>query len=137
MSVGEKIAPLIGRWLISLFFVLNAWDQTQRFDYWASVLAQNDIASPPFMLALAISVQGIAGLGLLLGYRVQAASLVLFAFTVTVSVILHDFWRIKGDAALRHDELQLFIRNMAIAGGLLVMTGLGGGGFAMDNRNKG
>jgi putative oxidoreductase len=53
-------------------------------------------------------------------------------YTLVVSFMMHDFWAI-GDADLMRTEMQLFAKNMAIAGGLLVMVGHGAGRWSYDS----
>jgi putative oxidoreductase len=59
-------------------------------------------------------------------------ALTLCMYTLVVSFLLHDFWTI-GDAELAQVEMQLFAKNMAIAGGLLMMVGLGAGAWSYDS----
>ena len=46
---------------------------------------------------------------------------------------MHDFWKIT-DVIDRADAYDIFARNMAIAGGLLLLVGMGAGPLAIDNR---
>lgn len=133
MSIGEKIAPFLGRLMLSLFFIIWSWQKLSNFEIWAQFLADRNFPAPPMLLTLSAAVEFIAGLGLFLGYRTQLAALALFGYTIAVSVLLHDFWQLP-EGVQRITEMQIFFRNMAIAGGLLVMTGLGGGAFSLDNR---
>jgi putative oxidoreductase len=84
------------------------------------------------LLALAIVVEIGAGIGLVIGFRTRLLALVLFAFTLIVSFQLHDFWMI-AEADVARAEAQLFAKNMAIAGGLLLLVGLGPGRWSYDD----
>jgi putative oxidoreductase len=84
------------------------------------------------LLALAIAVMILGGVSLFLGYHTRPGALLLFGFTVVVSVLIHDYWTI-ANAVDRDADYDLFIRNMAIAGGLLFLVGMGPGPFALDN----
>jgi uncharacterized membrane protein YphA (DoxX/SURF4 family) len=57
----------------------------------------------------------------------------LFAMTIVGAVVLHDYWHIT-DPVLRRAEFEIFSRDVAICGGLLVMIGMGCGPFGWDNR---
>lgn len=59
-------------------------------------------------------------------------ALILFAFTLAVSFAMHDFWTI-GDEELARTEMQLFVKNMGLAGGLLLLVGLGAGNWSYDS----
>ena len=136
MSFGENIAPLVGRGLIAALFILAGWQKVQNWDSTTLYMAEHGISMIQPLLALAIVVEIGAGLGLLIGFRTRLLALVLFAFTLVVSFQLHDFWTItEGDVA--RTEAQLFAKNMAIAGGLLLLVGLGPGRWSYDSWREG
>ena len=85
-------------------------------------------------ILLFISLMGIVlgGMSLLLGFRTRIGAMVLFAITVSATIIMHDYWTL-GTAAARAADYDIFARNIAICGGLLALIGLGGGRFGMDN----
>lgn len=135
MSIGEQLAPLIGRIILGLLFFIPALQQAQNFEYWTSLLLDKGVPAAALALAFGIMVQLIAGLGLIVGFRVQLAALLLFIFSIVVSVILYDFWK-TSDPETRRTEMYLFFKSIGIAGGLLILVGLGAGRFALDNRGK-
>ena len=49
---------------------------------------------------------------------------------------MHNFWGMEEGVA-RMPEMQNFVKNMAIMGGLLVAATLGTGKFSIDNRGVG
>jgi len=50
-------------------------------------------------------------------------------------VLIHDYWKIES-VVDRNADYDIFIRNMAIAGGLLFLVGMGPGPFALDKPGK-
>lgn len=136
MSFGENIAPLVGRGLIAALFILAGWQKVQNWDSTTLYMAEHGISMIQPLLALAIVVEIGAGLGLLIGFRTRLLALVLFAFTLVVSFQLHDFWTI-AETDVARVEAQLFAKNMAIAGGLLLLVGLGPGRWSYDSWREG
>lgn len=132
MSFGENIAPLVGRCMIAALFILSGVYKLQHWDQTALYMAQHSVKYIQPLLALSIVVEIGAGAGLVLGFRTRLMALMLFAFTLAVSFVMHDFWTM-GDGELAHAELQLFSKNMAIAGGLLLLVGLGAGSWSYDS----
>jgi putative oxidoreductase len=132
MSFGEAIAPLVGRCILAGFFILSGVYKLQNWQESALFMAQHGIQVIQPLLALAIVVEIGAGLGVVLGFRTRLMALVLFVFTLVVSFAMHDFWTI-GDAELRRVETQLFTKNIAIAGGLLLLLGFGAGRWSYDS----
>lgn len=132
MSFGENIAPLVGRVMIAAIFILAGFEKLQHWNASALSMAQHGMSMIGPSLALAIMVEIGAGIALIIGFRTRLMALTLFMFTLVVSFVMHDFWTI-GDADLARVEMQLFAKNMAIAGGLLMLVGLGAGGWSYDN----
>lgn len=135
MSFSELISPLIGRWVFAWFFLSAAWQRAAHWSATISLMALQHIPAPPPFLALALIVMILGGLSLLLGYHTRHGAMLLFGFTVSAAVSMHDFWHLH-EAIGRASDYELFARDMAIAGGLLFLVGLGPGPFALDNRKK-
>ena len=132
MSFGENIAPLVGRCMIAALFVLSGVNKLQNWDSTTLYMAEHGISMIQPLLALSVVVELGAGLGLVLGFRTRLMALILFAFTLVVSFQLHDFWTM-GDTEGARLETALFAKNMAIAGSLLVLVGLGAGSWSYDS----
>ncbi len=135
MSISEHISPLVGRFLMAWFFLSEVrW----RLDDWQSsviLMHMRHIPNANLLLALAVVVMVLGGIALILGYYTRQAALLLFAYTIVVTVFIHDYWKIANPVD-RSADYDLFIRNIAIAGGLLFLVGMGPGRFAVDNRPK-
>ena len=132
MSFGESIAPVIGRCMLAALFILAGAGKVQHWDETAASMAAHGVSLTGPLLALAVVIEIGAGLGLAAGFRTRLMALVLFLFTLAVSFVMHDFWTIADNAELARTEMQLFAKNMAIAGGLLVLVGMGAGRLSFD-----
>jgi putative oxidoreductase len=135
MSLSEQISPLIGRWVLAWFFLSEAFAMAGRWDATLLGMAAKEIPAAPLLLALALLAMVLGSLALLLGYHTRHGAMLLFAFTMIVTVLMHDFWRIDNPA-VRAADYDIFARNIAIAGGLLLLVGMGPGKFAIDNRGQ-
>jgi putative oxidoreductase len=131
MSFGESIAPLVGRCLMAALFILSGVQQVEHWNLAADAMTGKGVGPVGPLLALAIVVQIGCGVALAIGFRTRLMALVLFLFTLIVSFSMHDFWAL-GDTELARVEMQLFAKNVAIAGGLLVLVGLGAGDWSYD-----
>lgn len=132
MSFGENIAPLVGRCLIAGLFILSGIYKLQHWNETAMSMAQHGVTVIGPLLALSVVVELGAGFGVIIGFRTRLLALVLFAFTLAVSFVMHDFWAIE-DQELARAQTALFMKNMAIAGGLLMLVGLGAGRWSYDS----
>jgi len=133
MSFSEFISPFIGRLALAWFFLSEVYTRAGAWGANVSLMALKQIPAPPLLFALAILVMILGGLSLVLGFHIRPGAMLLFGFTVISSVLMHDYWHIK-DAAARAADYEIFARNIAIAGGLLLLIGMGAGPFALDNR---
>jgi uncharacterized membrane protein YphA (DoxX/SURF4 family) len=132
LSFSEYVSPLIGRFLLGLFFLSQALTYGSSWDANVQLLAMKDVPLPPLTLALGLIVLSLGGLSLILGFATRFGALLLFVFVIGASLKLHDYWRIH-DTALRASEFSTFALLMAVAGGLLVLVGMGPGPVAIDS----
>jgi putative oxidoreductase len=135
MSISELISPFLGRLFIAWFFLSEAWARLTNFDATVAVLHNQHIPAAPALLVLALAAMFLGGISLVLGFHARHGAMLLFGFTVLVSVLTHAFW-MTTDAADRGPDYDIFVRNMAIAGGLLLLVGIGPGPFSFDNAGK-
>jgi putative oxidoreductase len=133
MSFSELISPLIGRAMLAWFFLSAALDYAGRWHSTMELMAMQGVPAPALLLAIGIIVMLVGGISLLFGFNARYGALLLFSFTLIASIMMHDYWRIR-DAVTRAADFEIFARNMAIAGALLFIVGVGSGPFSLDNR---
>jgi len=133
MSLSEHISPLIGRLALAWFFLSEAMMRARDWDATVTLMSMSHVPQAPLLLVLALVVMILGGLSVLLGYHTRHGAMLLFAFTVIATLLMHAYWTI-GDSVARAGDYDIFARNIAIAGGLLLLVGMGPGGFALDNR---
>ncbi|MEI9990002.1 MAG: DoxX family protein [Rhizomicrobium sp.] len=132
MSFSEYISPLIGRLILAWFFLGSALDYANQWDATIQLMVLKGVPAAPLLLALALIVVFLGGLSLVFGFQTRYGAVLLFGFTIIASVAMHDYWLIANPID-RAADFQVFARNMAIAGGLLVVVGLGPGPVAFDS----
>jgi putative oxidoreductase len=132
MSFGESIAPLLGRLVLAWFFMDQAFRTARDWDNTTLLLAMKDVPAPPLVMVLGLIAAVLGSISLLFGYRTRIGALALFALTIAAAITMHDYWHIKASLA-RDADFDIFARDVAIAGGLLMLIGQGSGRFAMDN----
>ena len=59
-----------------------------------------------------------------------AAALVLAVFTLTATVIFHNYWAMPADTQMM--QQLMFFKNIAVVGGLLVLAAWGAGAWSVD-----
>lgn len=111
----------VGRTLLGLYFIIPGASKIFNF---AGTLALMRLKGVPFssvLLPITIVVQIIGGIFLVLGKNLRVSSLLLFGLTILINIYIHNFWSLAGDPSQGH-EMQNFIKNLAIAAGLLILA---------------
>ena len=133
MSFSEIISPFLGRLALAWFFLAEVYARAGDWDTNVTKMAMLGLPVPPLLLAAGLIVMILGGMSLLLGFHARHGAMLLFAFTVAATVLMHDYWHLHNVADSDADY-EIFARNIAIAGGLLMVIGLGAGPFAIDNK---
>ena len=127
---------MLGRCALVWFYASGAMNILNRWSNVVEQLSARHVPLPPLVLVVALILIVMGCFSLLFGYHVRHGAVILFGLTVVAAVLLHDFWHFS-DPAARSVEFEIFARDIAICGGLLLMMGVGGGPFAVDNRSSG
>ena len=122
-STLEAAAALAGRFLLSAVFLHEAYAKVTA--YAPSQAYMKAFGLPGELLPLAIAAELGCGLLILVGYQTRIASLLLAGFCVVTALIFHAKF---GD----RNQLLHFEKDLAIAGGFLVLFAHGGGAWALD-----
>jgi putative oxidoreductase len=85
----------------------------------------------PFAGVLAMA----GGLSILLGYRAKIGAWLLIAFLAAVTPMMHNFWTV-ADPMMRQMQFIMFMKNVSMLGGALLVTQLGTGPWSLDARGK-
>ena len=112
---------IVGRSLLGIYFILPGFSKV--FDF-ASTLALMRMKGVPFslvLLPLTIVIQLLGGIFLVLGRNLRLTAFILFGLTIVINLFIHNFWALTGDPSQGH-EIQNFVKNLAIAAGLLVLA---------------
>jgi putative oxidoreductase len=136
MSFSETISPFLGRCVLIWFYMTGAMDILANWHHIAVVMEARHVPLAPLALLVTLIVIFMGCLSLLFGYHARHGAVKLCALTVTAAVVMHAYWKVD-DPARRTIEFGFFARDWAIAGGLLLMVGMGPGPFAVDNRGSG
>jgi len=116
-------AALVGRALLAAIFLHEAVSKLTAYS--AALAYMRAFGVPGELLPFAIAVELGCGVLILCGYQTRAAALVLAVFCLATAVLFH---RNLGD----RNQLLHFEKDLAIAGGLLVLFARGAGAWALD-----
>ena len=130
----QNTFALIGRLLFALIFVPAGWGKIAGFSGVAGYIASKGVPLPEVCAALAIAAELGLGLLILVGWQTRWAALGLAIFVAVITPIFHNFWAMPE--AQQMMQQQAFFKNLAIVGGLLVLSAFGPGAFSIEGRGK-
>jgi putative oxidoreductase len=124
---------LLGRLLFVLIFLMSGprHFMAQTIAYAASQGVPLASIAVPFSGLLALA----GGLSILLGYRARIGAWLIALFLVGVTPMLHNFWTVT-DPMMYQMQMVMFMKNVSMLGGALVISQLGSGPWSLDSRRK-
>lgn len=131
-SPAQDALALVGRILIAVLFIPAGFGKLAGFAGTVGYIGSAGLPLPQVGAALAIVVELGLGLALLVGFKTRLAALVLAVFTLAASFFFHNYWAVPADKAMV--QQLMFMKNVAIAGGLLAFVAFGAGRFSVDRR---
>lgn len=108
---------IAGRWLIAALFLVAGARKAMNLQGTISHFDAIGLPLPAVIAALVIALEIGGALALIFAWRVKYAALALAAFSVLSAFIGHRFWAV--DPAQFNAQLNTFLKNLSIAGGLM------------------
>jgi len=125
MKGVNKYGPLTARVFISLIFITAGLGKIMGFDGALQYMQSAGIPFAAFGLVIAIILEIGGGLSLILGLKTKWGASILIFYTIILTLIFHlDF----------PDQMVAFFKNLAIIGGLILISIHGPGPFSLDRK---
>ena len=123
---------LAARVLLALMFILAGFAKLGGLEGTADYIASAGLPLPGVLAVATGLLEVIGGIALAIGFRARLAALVLALFTLLATFLFHDFWAVPADQA--YVQQLMFMKNLAVAGGLLFVFASGTGAVSVDAR---
>ena len=119
----ERTLNVTGRVLLAHIFVISGWSKIAG--YAGTQAYMTSVGVPGELLPLVIALELLGGLALIVGFKTRWTAIALAAFSVVSAVIFHSNFA---------DQMQMisFMKNFAMAGGLLILAQTGATAFSVD-----
>ena len=86
----------------------------------------------PAVLVRIAGVLAVAGsISIILGYKARLGAWLIVLFLIPVTFAMHNFWAIT-DPATRQMQQIMFLKNISMLGGALLITYFGAGPLSID-----
>ena len=121
------IVQLIGRIMLALIFILAGFGKIQ--DPAGTMAYMQSAGLPGILLWPTIALELLGGLALAVGYKTRYVAFALAGFTLLAAVMFHNNF---GDQM----QMIMFLKNIAIAGGLLLLAVSGLTAYSVDSKRN-
>jgi len=125
---------LLARLALMLLFVLSGWAKLHDFQGTVGYMASLQAPLPQVAAATAVAMEFVVAIALMLGIAVRPLALLFVAFVLGTALLGLAFWGMQG--AERAANLTQFLKNVSIAGGLLLLVVTGAGRYAVGRGRR-
>jgi putative oxidoreductase len=132
-----RYAVLAGRQLFSIIFIVASAGHFSP-DAIESA-ARHGVPLPDLLVPVSGVIALVGGLSVLLGFQTRIGAWLLVLFLVPVTAMMHNFWT-SSDPLTHQIERAMFLKNVTMLGGALVISYFGAGPLSLDsllNRDRG
>ena len=122
-----QVIEVLGRIFLSTLFLIEGINKI--FNYEGTIQYMESFSVPEYLAIPAIILEILFPLLLIIGYQTKIAAFVMAIFTITVATIFHTNF---------DDQMQFitFFKDIAIAGGFIIIFVNGPGRFSLDYKLK-
>ena len=126
MNQLQAFSALLGRLFLAMIFIQSGLSKMS--DYAATQGYMDAMAVSSALLPLVIALEVVGGIAIVIGFKARLVALAMAGFSLLSALLFHTNFS---------DETQtiMLMKNIAIAGGFLMIVAHGAGAYALDNRN--
>jgi putative oxidoreductase len=132
-SFWQGAVVVLGRFFFALIFLMAGANHfnKQTIGYAASQGVPLAAIAVPLSGVLAIA----GGLSILFGYHAKLGAWLIVLFLLPVSLMMHKFWTVT-DPMMAQIQMVMFMKNVSMLGGALLVSQFGAGPFSLDARRS-
>lgn len=125
----DKLNPwiqLAARLSLAALFIIAGFGKIGSYEGVAGYMSSMGV--PGGLLPLVIALELVGGIAIAVGYRTRLVAFLLAGFSFLSGLIFHS--------PLDPNEQTQFLKNLAIAGGFLLLVAHGAGQYSLDARRR-
>ena len=121
----RSVAEFAGRFLLAALFLISGLGKIGAYSATAGYMSS--VGVPGFLLPIVIGTEVIGAAAIIVGWQTRIAAFLLAGFTLLSAALFHNNFG---------DQIQaiMFFKNVAIAGGFLLLVANGAGAISIDRR---
>ncbi len=123
----RNVAELGGRVLLAALFLLSGLGKIGSYAATAGYLASAGL--PTGLLPVVIATEILGAIAIVVGWETRMTAFLLAGFTLLSAVLYHNDF---GDQV----QVIMFLKNVSIAGGFLLLVANGAGRLSVDGRTR-
>jgi putative oxidoreductase len=127
---NAAIYMLIARITMGLLFIIPAIRQITTYAGTVKYFASLGIPAPEAAAVLAVVIEIVAGVMIILGWKTRWAAWLLVLYVLIATAFAHRFWQFPE--AQQFNQLNHFLKNLAVIGGLLYIITFGPGRISVE-----
>lgn len=121
----KNVSELVGRSLLSVLFLLSGVGKISA--YAATAAYMSSVGVPSILLPVVIVTEVVGALAIVLGWQTRITALLLAGYALLTALVFHTNF---ADQI----EMIMFLKNVSIAGGFLLLVANGAGPLSLDRR---
>ncbi len=127
-----KYAAPVARVLLALMFIMSGLQKLGDIPGTIGYIQYGGL--PGFLIYPTILLEVGGGIALAVGYQARLAALLLAGFSLLAGVLFHLIPSGSAEGAMAQMQMIMFLKNVSIAGGMLMVVSMGAGAYSLDNR---
>lgn len=131
-EVVTKFGPVVGRCLIALIFLISGIGKVTGYAGTAGYMNSKGLPMVDVLLVLSIIIEIGGALMVIAGWKARLAATVIFLWMIPVTLAFHAFWSVPQEQQMLQQIM--FLKNLAIMGGLLYIMAFGSGRYSLDKK---
>jgi len=124
-STVKSVSELAGRVLLSVLFLLSGLGKIGAYAATAAFMSSRGV--PGALLPVVLVTEVVGALAIILGWQTRIIAFLLAGYTLLAALIFHTNF---ADQI----EMIMFLKNVSIAGGFLLLVANGAGPLSLDRR---
>jgi putative oxidoreductase len=124
-STFQNLAELGGRVLLASLFLLSGVGKIGAYSATAGYMAS--VGVPGALLPLVIAVEVLGSVAIIIGWQTRIVAFLLAGFSLVSALLFHTNFADQT-------QMVMFLKNVSIAGGFLLLVAHGAGRLSLDRR---